>query len=158
MSRISTTYVVNQFATSLGAFRHPPSSVWTRHLQPDLVPIGVDLHAFGPTDLRHLRPDPDAATKRYNVLQRLAYVSVLIACVGIACMGLAMPPRLDAAVSSLVDAVGDRQSARSIHFLLVGFLVAFVAAHLFEVLFNGVLNQLRRILTGRVRVGEKIDV
>lgn len=132
-------------------------SVWTRHLQRDLVPTGADLRAIGPTVLHHLRPDPDAVTKRYNVLQRLAYLSVLIACVGIACMGLAMSPRLDAAVPWLVDAVGGRQSARSIHFLLAGFLVAFVAVHLFEVLFNGVLNQLRSIVTGHVRVKETID-
>jgi thiosulfate reductase cytochrome b subunit len=48
--------------------------------------------------------------------------------------------------------VGGRQSARSFHFLLACSLVAFVAVHVFEVLISGVVNQLRSMITGYVKV------
>jgi thiosulfate reductase cytochrome b subunit len=41
---------------------------------------------------------------------------------------------------------------RSIHFIVAWLLVAFVLVHLFEVLGNGPLNQLRSMITGWYRV------
>jgi thiosulfate reductase cytochrome b subunit len=66
-----------------------------------------------------------------------------------------LSPRLNAAFPWLVDLVGGRQSARSFHFLLACSLVVFVAVHLFEVLISGVVNQLRSMITGYVRVEDK---
>ena len=131
----------------------------TKHLQRDLVPTRHDWRSFGASVWDHLRlrRETGMAATRYNVLQRLAYLSLVIAAIGIALMGMAMSPRLDAAVPWLVEMVGGRQSARSIHFLLACFLVAFVAVHLFEVLVNGVFNQVRSITTGYFKVTERDD-
>jgi thiosulfate reductase cytochrome b subunit len=128
-------------------------SVGSRHLTRDLVPDRNDWRNLGQSIKDHLRfrhtDDPGA---RYNVLQRLAYLGVIVAACAIVTMGLTLSPRLDAAFPWLVDLVGGRQSARSFHFLLACSLVAFVAVHLFEVLISGVVNQLRSMITGYVRV------
>lgn len=132
-------------------------SIATRHLQRDLVPTRGDWRSFGRSVRDHLRlrhaQGEDAL--RYNILQRLAYLAVIVACIGIVMMGLAMSPRLDAGFHWLAAWVGGRQSARSIHFLLACALLAFVAVHLFEVIVNGVVNQVRSIVTGRFRIAEE---
>lgn len=126
-------------------------AVATRHLQRDLWPTGRDWRGIGRSIIEHLRfkhPHGEEAL-RYNILQRLAYLVVIfIFGVGIVLMGLAMSPRLDAVLSPMVEAVGGRQSARTIHFIIAWGFVAFVLVHLFEVLISGVFNQLRGIITG----------
>ncbi|WP_236585231.1 cytochrome b/b6 domain-containing protein [Dyella sp. EPa41] len=123
----------------------------TRHLQRDLWPTGADWRGIGRSVVDHLRfkhPHGEEAL-RYNILQRLAYLTVIFVFgVGIVLMGLAMSPRMDAVLSPLVEAVGGRQSARTIHFIIAWGFVAFVLIHLFEVLITGVFNQLRGMITG----------
>ncbi|PMQ04641.1 hypothetical protein DyAD56_14020 [Dyella sp. AD56] len=123
----------------------------TRHLQRDLWPTGADWRGIGRSVIDHLRfkhPHGEAAL-RYNILQRLAYLTVIFVFgVGIVLMGLAMSPRMDAVLSPMVEAVGGRQSARTIHFIIAWGFVAFVLIHLFEVLITGVFNQLRGMITG----------
>jgi thiosulfate reductase cytochrome b subunit len=132
-------------------------SIGSRHLQRDLAPDRQDWRGFGRSILDHLRfrhPQGEEAL-RYNVLQKLAYLVVIfILGGGIVWMGLAMSPRMDAAFPWLVDLVGGRQSARSIHFLIACSFFAFILVHLFEVLINGVVNQVRSMLTGYYRVRE----
>lgn len=123
----------------------------TRHLQRDLWPTGTDWRGIGRSIVDHMRfkhPHGEEAL-RYNILQRLAYLTViLVFSVGIVLMGLAMSPRMDAVLSPLVEVVGGRQSARTIHFIIAWGFVAFVLIHLFEVLITGVFNQLRGMITG----------
>lgn len=123
----------------------------TRHLQRDLWPTGGDWRGIGRSLADHLRfkhPHGEEAL-RYNILQRLAYLIVIFVFgVGIVLMGLAMSPRMDAVLSPMVEAVGGRQSARTIHFIIAWGFVAFVLIHVFEVLISGVFNQLRGMLTG----------
>ena len=93
------------------------------------------------------------AAKRYNVLQKLAYLVVIFVLLPlIVLMGLAMSPWLDAVLAGWVDVVGGRQSARSIHFIVAWLLVAFVAIHVFQVIVTGLWNNLRSMITGRYRV------
>ena len=66
--------------------------------------------------------------------------------------GLTMSPRMDAAFPELLALFGGRQSARTIHFILAGLLVAFVLIHVFEVIVTGLWNNLRSMITGRYRV------
>jgi len=128
-------------------------SAGSKHLTRDLVPNRNDWRNLGQSIRDHLRlRHTEEAGARYNVLQRLAYLGVILAACAIVTMGLTLSPRLDAAFPWLVDLVGGRQSARSFHFLLACGLVAFVAVHLFEVLISGVINQLRSMITGYVRV------
>ena len=130
-------------------------SLAKKHLQRDMWPTRADWRGMGRSILDHLRfKHPHGAEAlRYNILQRLAYLTVIfIFGIGIVLMGLAMSPRLDAVLSPLVEAVGGRQSARSIHFIIAWAFVAFVLIHLFEVLISGVFNQLRGMLTGYYKV------
>ena len=130
-------------------------SLARRHLQRDLWPTGADWRGIGRSIIEHVRfKHPHGVEAlRYNILQRLAYLTVIFVFgVGIMLMGLAMSPRMDAVLSPLVEAVGGRQSARTIHFIIAWAFAAFVLIHLFEVLISGVFNQLRGMITGYYRI------
>lgn len=128
--------------------------LWTilsRHLARDLAPTRSDWRGFFRSIVDHAllrHPHGEAAT-RYNVLQKLAYLAVIFVLVpGIVLMGLAMSPQFDTVLGSVVEWVGGRQSARTIHFILAMSLLAFVAIHVFELLVAGVFNHLRSMITG----------
>ncbi|WP_426270154.1 cytochrome b/b6 domain-containing protein [Dyella kyungheensis] len=130
-------------------------SLARKHLQRDMWPTRADWRGIGRSILDHIRfKHPHGAEAlRYNILQRLAYLCVIFVFgIGIVLMGVAMSPRMDAVLSPLVEAVGGRQSARSIHFIIAWAFVAFVVIHLFEVLVSGVFNQLRGMITGYYKV------
>ncbi len=93
----------------------------------------------------------------YNVLQKLAYLSVLVALPILVLAGLTMSPGLDAAFPWLLGLFGGRQSARAVHFLLAAYLVAFFVVHLVMVLISGFANNMRSMITGRYRIEEDRD-
>ena len=45
--------------------------------------------------------------------------------------------------------------ARTVHFVLATYLVAFLAVHLAMVLVSGVFNNIRSMITGRYRIPEE---
>jgi len=127
------------------------------HLRRDLAPQLEELspgHLW--RDIRdhaRLRFPTGAAALHYNVLQKLAYGAVLLLLLpGIVLTGLAMAPAIDAALPALIDLLGGRQSARSLHFLCASGLVAFFAVHIVMVLLAGPVNELRSMLTGYYRL------
>jgi thiosulfate reductase cytochrome b subunit len=125
-------------------------SIASRHLSRDLAPEPRDWRSIGRSIVRH--PVGEAA-KRYNVLQKLAYLTVIFVLLPLMIlMGLAMSPRLDTVVPGWVDFFGGRQSARTIHFIAAWLIVAFVFIHVFEVIVAGFWNELRSMLTGRYRI------
>ena len=130
----------------------------TRHLAQDLLPSRDDLRGIGASIVDHLRfrhPTGEAA-KRYNVLQKFAYLTVIFVLLPlIILMGFGMSPRLDTLFGGGVDWFGGRQSARSIHFIVAWMLVAFVLIHVFEVIVTGLWNNVRSMITGRYRVPDK---
>jgi thiosulfate reductase cytochrome b subunit len=127
-------------------------SVATRHLRRDLLPTATDVRSIGRSLKDHLRlrhPVGEAA-KRYNVLQKIAYLAVIfILLPGIILMGWAMSPWIDALLPGWVDVVGGRQSARTLHFVAAFLLLAFVFVHVFEVIVSGLWNNLRSMISGR---------
>ena len=130
-------------------------SVASRHLARDLAPTRDDWRSIGRSVRDHLRlrhPTGEAA-RRYNVLQKLAYLGVIFL-LGplIVLTGLAMSPWLDSAIPGWVDLLGGRQSARTIHFLAAGLLLVFVLVHVFEVIVGGFWNHLRSMISGRYRI------
>ena len=130
-------------------------ALWTRHLTRDLVPTRADWRGIGRSIIEHalLRHPKDEAALRYNVLQRIAYLVVIFGFGGgVVVMGLAMSPRMDSVLGWLVDLVGGRQSARSIHFLFAMGFIAFFLIHIFEVIVTGTGNNLRSIITGRYAI------
>ena len=127
-----------------------------RHIR-DLLPTLADLRAIPHTFAEHLKlrfPKGDAAL-RYNVLQKLAYLSVVVAFPILILAGLTMSPAMDSAFPWLVPLFGGRQSARAVHFLMASYLVLFVLVHLVMVLISGVFNNLRSMVTGRYRIEEE---
>lgn len=100
-----------------------------------------------------LRFPGGAAALRYNVLQKLAYSAVLLVLLpGLVLTGLGMSPAMDAAWPWLLDLLGGRQSARSLHFLCAAGLVAFFVVHIAMVVLAGPFNELRSMLSGWYRL------
>ena len=129
-------------------------SLAIRHIQQDLWPTWRDLKTIPRSALEHLRnvhPTGEEA-KRYNVLQKLAYLGLIALVAGMVATGLTMSPGLDAAAPGLLDLFGGRQSARTLHFLFAGGIVLFIVVHLAQVLLAGPVNEVRSIVTGRYRV------
>src|SRR5207237_9650607 len=126
-----------------------------RHLARDLAPTSSELRSIGQSIVDHLKfkhPSGEAA-KRYNVLQKLAYLAVIFVLLPLAIlMGLAMSPWLDALLSGWVDVFGGRQSARTLHFIVAWLIVAFALIHVFEVIVSGFWNHLRSMINGRYRI------
>ena len=126
-------------------------AILSGHLRRDLAPDARELRGVPASIREHLKfrhPRGEAA-RRYNVLQKLAYLSVIFILLPLVIlMGMAMSPMLDTVLPGWVDWFGGRQSARTIHFIVAFLLLAFVLIHVFEVLISGVWNQLRSMLTG----------
>jgi thiosulfate reductase cytochrome b subunit len=130
-------------------------TIASRHLARDLVPTRTDWRSIGREIADHLRlrHASGEAAKRYNVLQKLAYLVVIFVLLPlIVAAGLAMSPWLDTVIPGWVDVLGGRQSARTIHFVVAWLLVAFVAIHVFQVIVTGLWNNLRSMITGNYRV------
>jgi thiosulfate reductase cytochrome b subunit len=130
-------------------------SIASRHLARDLVPTPADWRSIGRSVLDHLRlrhPVGETA-RRYNVLQKLAYLGVIFVLLPLIVLtGLAMSPWLDSAVPGWVDVLGGRQSARTIHFVAAWLLLAFVCVHVFELFVSGFWNHVRSMISGRYRI------
>jgi len=100
-----------------------------------------------------LRFPGGVAALRYNVLQKLAYLAVLLVLLPLVVLtGLAMGPGMDAAWPWLTVVLGGRQTARSIHFLCAFGLLGFFAVHIVMVVLAGPINELRSMVTGWYRL------
>ena len=123
----------------------------SRHLTRDLTPKQKDLGEIGKVIKDHLRlrhPRGEQA-KRYNVLQKLAYLGVIFGLAPVIVLtGLAMSPTIDAAFPWLLSVFGGRQAARTIHFIACFSFVGFIVIHVGQVILTGVFNNLRSMVTG----------
>ena len=132
-------------------------SLYNRHLQRDILPTAQELR---PAHILHdiaqharLKFPTGEAARHYNVLQKLAYLSVLIVLIpGMVLTGMTMSPSLNASLPWLLDLFGGRQSARSLHFIFAVGLVLFVLIHLLMVVLAGPVNEIRSMITGRYRL------
>ena len=123
----------------------------SRHATRDLAPTRKDLRSIGKSIKEHLilRHPTGDATKRYNVLQKLTYATVLFI-LGplIVFTGLAMSPTIDTVFPSLVAMLGGRQAARTIHFVACFSFVGFILIHIIHVILTGFVNNIRSMVTG----------
>jgi thiosulfate reductase cytochrome b subunit len=132
-------------------------SLLSQHFSRDLLPSGSDIKSIGRTTWNHLlfRFPQGEEAKRYNVLQKIAYLIVMFVLLPLAVLtGLAMSPRMDAIFPWLLTLFDGRQSARTVHFITAFSLVAFVLIHVFMVIVSGAWNNLRSMITGRYRIEE----
>ncbi|MFD1033770.1 cytochrome b/b6 domain-containing protein [Sphingomonas hankookensis] len=142
-----------------GLLAYMIASLLNRHFQRDLRIRKDELsrrHVVA--DIRaHLAfrfHDPEAPGD-YNVLQKLSYVLVIFGLLPLViATGIAMSPGLNAAFPWVLEILGGRQSARSIHFLAASGITLFVIVHLVLVILAGALNEVRSMITGRWRVPE----
>ena len=137
-------------------------SLISGHLKRDLAPRAAELapaHVWHDIkDHARLRFPTGVAALRYNILQKLAYGSVLLGLLpGMILTGLTMSPGMNAAWPWLLELLGGRQSARSLHFLCAAGLVAFFVVHIAMVILAGPINELRSMLSGWYRLPAEIE-
>ena len=123
----------------------------SRHATRDLTPTGKDWRGIGKSIKDHLllrHPTGDEA-KRYNVLQKMAYVCILfIVAPLIVLTGLAISPTIDTAFPWILTILGGRQAARTIHFIACFSFVGFIIVHIIQVVLTGFFNNIRSMITG----------
>ncbi len=134
-------------------------SLQSGHFKRDLAPKVNELSPrhLGREVLDHARlrfPEGEEA-RHYNALQKLTYLAVIVVLLPLMVLtGLTMSPGVDAALPSLVDVFGGRQSARTIHFVTASALVVFVIVHVAMVVLSGTWNNIRSMITGRYAIQE----
>ncbi len=127
-------------------------ALFARHLQRDLLPSRAELRGFGRSLHDHLRFkfSPEVQARRYNVLQKLSYLAVVLVLLPLAALtGLTLSPGVDAAAPWLLHVFAGRQSARTLHFVVAWLIVGFVFVHVLMVLASGWIDNLRAMITGR---------
>ena len=129
------------------------SSAVNGHFRRDLVPTRAQIkpahiwqNIVDPARFKH--PVGEDA-KTYNVLQKLAYLGVILLMVLMVLTGLTMSPGIDAFAPGLLWVFGGRQSARTIHWICANLIVLFVLVHVIEVFIAGVVNEIGSMITGR---------
>lgn len=145
------------WALSLSLILYWLVSLINRHVQRDLAPRRQEL---SPRHVWHdikehalLRFPTGEAALRYNILQKVSYIGVIFGLLPLLVLsGLGMSPAMDAAWPWILDILGGRQSARSIHFISATLIVLFVFVHLVMVVLAGPWNEIRSMITGRFRV------
>lgn len=133
------------------------ASLVNGHAWRDLVPKPRDIRKLPRDFLDHLKFRFRHA-REYNVLQKLAYAGVLFVLLPLMiATGLAMSPSANAMMPWLPEILGGRQTARTIHFVVMLLLVGFFAIHILMVVAAGPINELRSIITGWYRIDAADD-
>lgn len=148
---------------SLSLLAYLIRSLWNGHVRRDLAMRKGEWSArhLGREIRGHarLRFPTGAAAARYNSLQKLSYIGVIFVLLPLMIFtGLAMSPGFDAVFTPYVDLFGGRQSARSIHFIVMWLLIAFFLVHIAMVIAAGPINEIRSMITGRFRLPPDPDV
>jgi thiosulfate reductase cytochrome b subunit len=130
------------------------------HLRRDLLPSPAQLRprALLSDVIHHLKlqfPQGEEA-RHYNPLQKIAYLGVIgVVLPLVALTGMTMSPGLDAIFPWLIDLFGGRQSARTLHFIAANLIVLFVVVHLVMVVLAGPINEIRSMITGKLKIVEQ---
>ena len=99
----------------------------------------------------HRAPADAAEAHSYNAVQRMAYAAVIFVLFPLVIWtGLALSPAFNSAFPWFVDVLGGRQSARTLHFFVSGFLVIFLIVHVTMVALGAFWSRMRAMITGRV--------
>ncbi|HXS77287.1 MAG TPA: cytochrome b/b6 domain-containing protein [Terracidiphilus sp.] len=136
------------------------AGLWTGHFRRNLLPergsrsFGVYLARLR-SDLRR-GPRDSTEVHAYNVLQRTTYLSVIfILFPMIIWTGLAMSTAFDSAFPFVVNSLGGRQTARTLHFFITAALVLFLIVHVVMVAVSGFRSRMRAMITGRLTAGKE---
>jgi thiosulfate reductase cytochrome b subunit len=147
------------WALVLIGFVYLIAGVATDHFRKDLLPAPGKRtwRAYWNRIAQYLRrapPDPDEE-RSYNVLQRTAYLTVIIVLFPLVIWtGLALSPAFVSAFPATVNLLGGRQSARTLHFFVSAALLLFLFAHITMVALSGFRHRMRAMIFGRVTAPE----
>ena len=122
-----------------------------RHFKRDIATSGKEWKpAAIAADIKaHLRLDFDHGPGKYNFLQKLAYGLVLgVFLPMMVFTGIAISPGMEPTFGWLVEILGGRQSARSLHFIFAFATLGFFIVHVVLVLLAGPFGQIRDMITG----------
>ena len=121
------------------------------HLRRDIVPKPSDIASLPKDVADHARLHFNHG-RTYGPLQKLTYFGVFFVLFPlIVATGLTMSPGINAAAPWMLDIFGGRQTARTIHFIVMLLLVAFFVIHIIMVVAAGPINELRSMITGWYR-------
>jgi thiosulfate reductase cytochrome b subunit len=133
-------------------------AIATGHIRRDLWASAPEWRDIPHEIWQHMRlrfPKGDEA-RRYNVLQKLAYLTIIFIVIPVMVLtGMTMSPGLDALFPFLAPMFGGRQTARTIHFIFAFGLVAFVFIHVALVILSGFANNMRSMITGRYVIASR---
>jgi thiosulfate reductase cytochrome b subunit len=103
------------------------------------------------------RSPPDAAeVHAYNVLQRIAYLTVIFVLFPLVIWtGLALSPAFNSAFPFFVDVLGGRQCARTLHFFVSLALLLFLVIHVTMIAVSGFRSRMRAMITGRAAASQE---
>ena len=132
------------------------ASLLNRHFTRDLRIRASELRpAHVWADVReHLafRFHDAAHPEAFNLLQKLAYAAALFVLLPtMITTGLALSPGWDAGAPWLLQLLGGRATARSLHFLTCWGLIGFIVVHLVLVMLAGPIREVRGMITGWFR-------
>lgn len=131
------------------------------HILGNLVP---KLKELRPSNIAHdiiqhikLKFPKGDDSKRYHVLQKLAYSGVVLVLIpGIIFTGLGMSPGINASWPFILDLAGGRPQARSLHWIFANLILLFIIVHLLMVILAGPYNEVRSMITGKFRVDPEV--
>jgi Ni/Fe-hydrogenase b-type cytochrome subunit len=129
------------------------------HFGRDFTPTRHQLAHFGQSIAQHLRlnfPKGEEA-RSYNVLQKFAYIGVVILLALMVATGFTMSPGVDSAFPWLLDLFGGRQSDRTLHFIFAWLIMGFLFIHLIAILAAGPINEIGSMITGRWTIEREKD-
>ncbi len=129
-------------------------SLISRHFWRDIAtkPSDWSLRSILQAIKEHLPGSSRIEDRTYNPVQRIAYGIVLGMFLPMMVFtGLAISPGIEPAAPWLVDWLGGRQSARSLHFIFSWALFGFVAVHIVMVLASHPLKRISHMIAGGPR-------
>lgn len=98
----------------------------------------------------HLKLNFGHGHGNYNFLQKVTYAVVFgILLPGLVFTGIAISPGMEPTFGWLVNLMGGRQSARSLHFILAFAICGFTILHFALVLLSNPIASMRSMITGR---------
>lgn len=121
------------------------------HIRRDIVPRGADIKGVPGDVADHARLRFHHG-RTYGPLQKLSYFAVFFILFPlIIATGLTMSPGMNSIAPFMLDLFGGRQTARTIHFVVMTLLVSFFIIHILMVFAAGPINELRSMITGWYR-------
>ena len=127
------------------------SMLANRHFRRDIAIRRREWHwsAIKEDVRNHLRFKFDPEEGKYNFFQKLSYGLVYVILLPLMIFtGMAISPGWEPTLSWMIDLMGGRQSARSLHFLIAWALFAFFVLHVALVFVSGPIGQMKAMFLG----------